>query len=100
MIKHTGDACGYAADEGAESVELKHVRRVWDRQRQFFRRILYASDYETLRKVADNPHPLGMDNFPRLLFQKAIIFYPNGEGWYQVHPAVREIIDPPASGNN
>lgn len=99
MIKRTGDACGYAADEGAESVELSHVRRVWDRQIQFYRRILYTSDYETLRKVADNPYPQGMDNFPRLLFQKAIVFYPNGQGWYDVHPAVREIIDPPPMEN-
>ena len=95
MIKHTGNACGYAADDTSETVTLAHVQRVWDQQQQFYRRILYESDYEILRKVAENPYPRGMDGLSRLLFQKAILFYPNGEGWYGVHPAVHEIIEKP-----
>ena len=93
MIRNAGDACGYAADDAAERVEKNHAGRIWDEMTGFYRRVLERADYAVLRAVADDPFPKGLDGIPSLLHLKAIIFYPNGEGWYGVSPAVRKLLD-------
>ena len=93
MIRNCGDACGFADDEGADRAEKQHVERIWNEQTGFFRRVLKKADYEVLRQVEKAPRPKGLDGIPPLLHLKAIIFYPNGEGWYGVHPAVQRLLD-------
>lgn len=93
MIRNTGDACAYATEDNSERVEVKHTRRVWNEMKRFYRMILKRKDYEFLGYVAMNPNIKGNDGIPPLLHSKAIVFYPNGEGWYGVHPAVSEIIN-------
>ena len=93
MIRNCGDACGFADDEGAGRVEKEHVERIWNEQTGFFRRVLKKADYEVLRQVEEDPYPEGFDGIPPLLHLKAIIFYPNGEGQYGVHPAVQRLLD-------
>ncbi len=93
MIRNCGDACGFADDERADKVEQEHVERIWNEQTGFFRRVLKKADYEVLRQVEGDPYPEGLDGIPPLLHLKAIIFYPNGEGWYGVHPAVQRLLD-------
>lgn len=92
MIRNTSDACGYAYDAGASRVDTEHVRQIWFDKRRFYRRQLKAEHYEVLRKVEENPLIKEIDGIPPLLHSKAVIFYPNGEGWYGVHPAIREIM--------
>ena len=93
MIGVAGDACKYADIDGAEQVEPKHVKRVMDERKAFFRRLLTSADYQILGKLRDNPRPLGIEGLGPLLHLKAVIFYPNGEGWYGLNPAVQSILD-------
>jgi hypothetical protein len=77
----------------SEQVEPKHVKRVMDERKAFFRRLLTSADYQILGKLRDNPRPLGIEGLGPLLHLKAVIFYPNGEGWYGLNPAVQSILD-------
>jgi len=100
MIGIAGDAAKYAdAEDPHGKVKPAHVERVLNDRKAYFRRLLSAKDYDVLRRIRGNPYPLGFDGIGPLLHLKAIIFYPNGEGWYGVHPAVQAILDaapPPA----
>lgn len=93
MIRYTGDACAYASEDGSAIVDIEHVERVWNETMRFYRSQLYVEDYEVLRMVKNDPYPKGIDGVPPLLHNKAIIYYPNGEGWYGVHPAVGRILE-------
>jgi len=93
MIRNTGDACAYTMEDNSKIVDVKHTRRVWNEMKRFYRMQLKRADYEVLRYVAQNPSIEGKDGIPPLLHSKAVVFYPNGEGWYGVHPAVSEIIN-------
>jgi hypothetical protein len=74
-------------------VDLKHVQQVLDDRKAFFRRLLTRADYEILKDVLANPYPLGIEGLGPLLHLKAVIYYPNGEGWYGLHPAVAAILE-------
>jgi len=94
MIGFAGDACKYAdMDDPEGKVGPRHVQSVLDERKAFFRRLLSPADYEVLRRVAENPRPLGIEGLGPLLHLKAVIYYPNGEGWYGLHPAVQAILD-------
>lgn len=94
MIGFAGHACTRADSEDPNGkVEFRHVQSVLDERKAFFRRLLGPPDYEILREVARAPHPLGIEGLGPLLHLKAVIFYPNGEGWYGLHPAVQSILD-------
>jgi len=94
MIGHAGDACKYADhDNPRGKVELRHVQRVLDDRKAFFRRLLAHADYEILKKVSAHPSLLGNEGLGSLLHLKAVIYYPNGEGWYGLHPAVAAILE-------
>ena len=92
MIRNTGDACGYASEAGASHVDVKHAERVWHEIMHYYRSQLHVQDYAVLRKVESNPRIEGVDGVPPLLHSKAVVFYPNDEGWYGVHPAIRRMI--------
>ena len=93
MIRNTGDACGYAFDAGATQVTEEHVERVWHGVMRFYMNQLSSDDYAVLRQVEQQPRlEEGVDGVPPLLQNKAVVFYPNGLGWYGVHPAVRRMM--------
>ena len=92
MIRNSGDACAYAHDAGASRVEKEHAERVWHELMRFYRAQLRTDDYKVLRKVEKTPYIEGIDGVPELLHSKAVVFYPNAEGWFGVHPAVRRIL--------
>lgn len=93
MIGLAGDACKFADMDRAKRVESRHAQRVLDERKAFFRRLLTSADYQVLEKLRDNPRPLGIEGLGPLLHLKAVIFYPNGEGWYGLNPAVQAILD-------
>lgn len=92
MILNTSDAFGHAVDAGAAKVEAKHTEQVWFELMRNFRWQLRKADYEVLRSVDENPYAKGIDGVPAHLHSGAVIFYPNDEGWFAVHPAVRRIM--------
>lgn len=94
MIGIAGDACKHADRENPNGkVSTAHVRRVLEDRMAYFHRLLLKKDYEVLRTVAANPHPLGFDGMGPLLHLKAILYFPNGRGWYALNPAVQAILD-------
>jgi len=93
MIGYSGDACKVADRRGATRVELEDVQRVFEGEKARFRRLLKQSDYELLQEVAEGPYPRNVAELGALVHLKAILYYPNGEGWYGVNPAVQAILD-------
>ena len=94
MIGYAGDACQYADHDNPHAkVELKHVQQVLDDRKAFFRRLLIRADYDILSRIQEDPTPLDSDGLGPLLHLKAVIYYPNGEGWYGLHPAVAAILE-------
>lgn len=93
MIGFAGDACKYADIDNVDKVGASHVNRVLDERKAYFRRLLKASEYEILKNIDSNPLPLGIEGLGPLLELKAVIFYPNGEGWYGLNPAVQSILE-------
>ncbi len=98
MIRNTGDACAYALEAGAPRVEEEHAEKVWFGLMRFYRAQLLEDDYKVLRKVEKTPYIEGVDGVPKLLHSKAVVFYPNAEGWFGVHPAVRRILEVSQNG--
>lgn len=98
MIRNAGDACGYASEDRALRVEERHAQRVWHDVMRYYRSQLRRQDYDVLRAVESSPYLMGVDGVPPLLHSKAVVFYPNGEGWYGVHPAVRRILREASDG--
>ncbi len=98
MIRNTGDACLYALEAGASRVEEEHVEKVWHGLMRFYRAQLLTDDFKVLRKVEETPYIEGVDGVPKLLHSKAVVFYPNAEGWFGVHPAVRRILGASKNG--
>ncbi len=92
MIRNTGDACLNAYEDKKKKVGNEDVEKVWNSTMRFYRSQLMKDDYEVLSRTDNEPFIKGIDGLPPLLQSKAVVFYPNGEGWYGVHPAVRRII--------
>ena len=94
MIGRAGDSCKYADhDNPRGKVEGKHVQQVLDDRKAFFRWLLTRPDYDILSGILGSPYPLGSEGLGPLLHLKAVIYYPNGEGWYGLHPAVAAILE-------
>ncbi len=100
MIRNTGDACGYAVDAGAPKVTPEHVEPVWNQMMRFYRSQLLKKDYEVLDEVNKQALPKGIDGVAPLLSSKAVVLYPNGEDWYDVHPAVRRMLAASAASSS
>ncbi len=92
MIRNTGDACAYAVGSDSGKVLLEHTQNVWYETMRYYRNQLYSEDYEVIKKVDEEPYIQGINEIPRLLHSKAIVFYPNAEGWYGVHPAIKRML--------
>ena len=92
MIRLTGMACGYGDRAGGKILTMEHVQKLWDEETSRFRGLIKSSDYELLEYVDNYPHPVGLNRFGALFHLKAVIFYPNGEGWYGLHPVIRRIM--------
>ena len=100
MIGIAGDACKYAdhpTDNPSGIVQPEHVETVLNQRKAYFRRLLRKADYTILREIAASPYPFGIDDIGPLLHLKAIIFFPNGEGWYGLNPAVQAMLDVPGA---
>lgn len=94
MIGDAGDACKFADIEDPNGkVEPRHVQRVLDDNKMYFQFQLTKSDYEILKNIPDEPYPEGIDGMASLLRNKAVIFYPNGRGWFALNPAVQSMLD-------
>jgi len=92
MIRNTGNACAYASENESNKVKMEHAELVWNESIRFYRNQLEKKDFDVLIEVNKNPKIMGIDGLPPLLNNKAVIFYPNGEGWHGVHPAIQRII--------
>jgi hypothetical protein len=71
---------------------VEHAEQVWNEIKRYYRSQLHKQDYAVLREVESHPYLQGIDGVPPLLHSKAVIFYPDGEGWYGVHPAIRPML--------
>jgi hypothetical protein len=56
-------------------------------------RILNPDDIKILKDVMGTKGKVGGEKFQDLLFCLAILEYSNGEAWYDIHPAIKRIIE-------
>jgi hypothetical protein len=92
MIRLTADACGRAHAARQDKVAVEHVEQVWYQEMKYFQDVLQVPHYPLLERIEEDPNPKGLDELATLIFLKAVVRYPNGLGWYGVHPAVRRFI--------
>ena len=91
MIRVCANVCGHALDQDASKVSLEHAKQSWYAERQRFTRLMTSEDYEILRRVDGDPYlEKGQNDLAHLIHRKAIIFFPNGDGWYGLHPALKQ----------
>lgn len=94
MIRICSSACRYAIGRRAEKVSLDHAKEMWYVERRRFTQLMTGEDYDILRRVDDDPQlKKGQKDLAHLIHRKAIIFCPNGEGWYGLHPALKQKMD-------
>lgn len=94
MIRACSEACGYAMDRGAEKIAHNHVKEVWYAERRIFTNLMTGEDYDILRRVDGDPQLVqGQKDLAHLIHRKALIFFPNGDGWYSLHPALKQKMD-------
>jgi hypothetical protein len=91
MIRLTADACSRAANQSKVTIDC--VEQVWYQEMKYFQDVLQVSHYPLLEKIEGDPNPKGLDELATLIFLKAVVRYPNGLGWYGVHPAVHRFIE-------
>lgn len=94
MIRAANEACNATLSDQVDRVGPKQAIAAWYQTRQFFRWQLTGDDYKILRQVNNDPYlEEGNQEIAPLLHKKAILFFANGEGWYSVHPAVKQMMD-------
>lgn len=100
MIRFASSAVEYALDNEKEIVSKEEVIKVWYELRTYYRDLfvkLSDEDYQLLKNVIEKPlldESLNANpKFTSLLHIKAIIKFPNSEGWYGLHPAVKGMLE-------
>lgn len=94
MVEVCTDACQLALTKRAQKVSVEHVKQVWYAQRIAFTNLMTGDDYEILRRVDGDPYlKKGQQDLAHLIHRKAILFFPNGDGWYSLHPALKQKMD-------
>jgi hypothetical protein len=77
-------------------VSEQAFERVINEVKDSYRRLVNVSDYEWLADVASQKYLIGRNDehrplAERMLSDNAVLRYLNGEEWFDLHPAVREI---------
>lgn len=66
------------------------VERAKNKLVREYERLIHQEDLPLLEEVDRNPHLAGSDLLGRLLYNRLVLPYVNGENWLRVHPAVLE----------
>lgn len=87
-------SAGNIADTDKRSrIEASDVEQPIADSMNDFIRLLSPEDIYVLKEVARTKGKAGGDKFQDLLFSLAILEYRNGDTWYDIHPAIKRIIE-------
>ncbi|HPE63724.1 MAG TPA: AAA family ATPase [Methanothrix sp.] len=79
--------------DGRDRIEISDVEQSIADTKNDYIRILNPDDIEILKDVMKTKGKVGGEKFQDLLFSLAILEYSNGEAWYDIHPAIKRIIE-------
>lgn len=82
----------FAADYSSkrDQIDRRAVEKAKSKLTREYDRLIHADDLEVLRQVAANPHLANTSTLARLMFNRLVLAYMNGDDWKSLHPAVRQ----------
>ncbi len=87
-------SAGNIADTDSRGrIDVSDVEQAIADTKNDYIRILNPQDIEILKDVMRTKGKVGGEKFQDLLFSLAILEYSNGEAWYDIHPAIKRIIE-------
>jgi Cdc6-like AAA superfamily ATPase len=87
-------SAGNIADTDSRGrIDVSDVEKAIADTKNDYIRILNPEDIEILKDVMRTKGKVGGEKFQDLLFSLAILEYSNGEAWYDIHPAIKRIIE-------
>lgn len=93
FIRIIRSAGNIADTDGRRSIDVSDVEQSIADTKNDYIRILNPEDIEILKGVTKTKGKVDGDKFQDLLFSLAILEYSNGEAWYDIHPAIKGIIE-------
>jgi hypothetical protein len=93
FIRIIRSAGNIADTDGRGKIDVSDVEQAIADTKNDYIRILNPQDIEILKEVMRTKGKVGGEIFQDLLFSLAILEYSNGEAWYDIHPAIKRIIE-------
>jgi len=93
FIRIIRSAGNIADTDGRGRIDVSDVEQAIADTKNDYIRILNPQDIEILKEVMRTKGKVGGEIFQDLLFSLAILEYSNGEAWYDIHPAIKRIIE-------
>lgn len=93
FIRIIRSAGNIADTDGRGRIDVSDVEQAIADTKNDYIRILNPQDIDILKEVMRTKGKVGGDKFQDLLFSLAILEYSNGEAWYDIHPAIKRIIE-------
>jgi len=91
LIRVLRGCCVYCQEYDLSQVTHSVIDIQKSRLKREYYRMLEHDDYKWLRRV--NRTKSRADVNMRHLESLCVLYYPNGKGWFDVHPVVRELLD-------
>lgn len=93
FIRIIRSAGNIADTDGRGRIDVSDVEQAIADTKNDYIRILNPQDIVILKDVMKTKGKVGGEKFQDLLFSLAILEYSNGEAWYDIHPAIKRIIE-------
>ena len=91
LIRVIRGCCVYCEEYGLSQITHGALEFQKNRLKSEYYRILEHNDYRELEKVRKTKSRADVNM--RHLESLCVLFYPNGKGWFDVHPVVSELLD-------
>jgi len=91
LIRLVRGCCVYCQEYGIGKITPAVLEVQKNKLKAEYYRMLVHEDYEKLRRVYRSKSRADVD--VRHLESLVVLYYPNGKGWFDVHPVVRELLE-------
>ena len=90
LIRVIRGCCVYCEEYGVSQITRSVLEFQKNKLKSEYYRILEHNDYEWLRRVKQTKNRADVNM--RHLESLCVLYYPNGKGWFDVHPVVSELL--------
>jgi energy-coupling factor transporter ATP-binding protein EcfA2 len=91
LIRILRGCCVYCQEYDLGKVTHNVLQKQKTRLKSEYYRMLVHEDYQSLQRVQHTKSRADVDM--RHLESLCVLYYPNGKGWFDVHPIVRELLE-------